>query len=80
MNDYRRGFGLVIGFIDRLQIVTTSNVNALASSCTRVLTTVHTKISQFVFSSRFVVTDPKNVLGLRPYWLVNVPQLTHCSN
>jgi hypothetical protein len=29
--DYKRGFGLVIGSIDNIQIVTTSNYNAVAN-------------------------------------------------
>jgi hypothetical protein len=65
------GFGLVIGFIDHLQMVITSNYNALANSCTRLLTTAHSKSSHF-FTSRFLVTDPNNVLCLLPYWLENV--------
>jgi hypothetical protein len=74
------GFGLVIGFIEHLQMETTSNYNALANSCTPLLTTTHTKYSQSVFTSRFLVTDTSNVLCLRPYWLANVPQLTHCQS
>jgi hypothetical protein len=35
-----------------------------------------TKSSQFVFTSRFLVTDPNNILRLRYYWLTNVSQLT----
>jgi hypothetical protein len=57
----------VIEFIDYLQIVTTSDYNALANSCTRILTTAYTKSSQFVSSSRFLAMDPKNDLYLRPY-------------
>jgi hypothetical protein len=38
------------------------------------------KPSRFVFASRFLVTDPNNVLCLRPYRLANIPQLTHCFN
>jgi hypothetical protein len=30
MNDYRRGFGLSIGFIDHSQVVTTNNYNIIA--------------------------------------------------
>jgi hypothetical protein len=32
MSDYRRGFGLDIGFIDHLQVVTTNNYNTIAIS------------------------------------------------
>jgi hypothetical protein len=74
------GFGFVIGFIDHLQIATTSNYNALANSCPRHLTTAHTKSSQIVYTSLFLVMDPNNILCLCPYWLTNIPQLTHCSN
>jgi hypothetical protein len=70
-----KGFVLEVGFIDHLQLVTTSNYNALTNSCTRLLTTAHTKTSHFVFTSRFMVTDPNNVLCLRPSWLVNVSYL-----
>jgi hypothetical protein len=34
MSDYRRGLDLVIGFIERLQIVTTQNYNVIANSHT----------------------------------------------
>jgi hypothetical protein len=67
--------GLVIGFIYHLQMVTTSNY-ALANSCTLQLTTAHINPSQSVCISRFLVTDPNNILCLRPCWLANVSQLT----
>jgi hypothetical protein len=63
-------FGLVIGFIEHLQMMTTSNYNALANSCTRVLTAARTKSSHYAFTSRFLVTDPNNILYL--LWLTNV--------
>jgi hypothetical protein len=66
----------VIGFTDHVQMVTTSNYNALANWCTRLLTTAHNKYSKFVITSRFLVTDPNNVLCLSPYRLANIPQLT----
>jgi hypothetical protein len=56
------GFGLVIGFTDHLQIVTTSNYNAIANSHTQQFTTAHIKSSQFVFTSRFLATNPNNDL------------------
>jgi hypothetical protein len=76
MSDYRRG--LVIGFIEHIytQLVTTSNYKAVANSCTRLLTTVYAKSSQFVFTSRFLVTDPNNVLCLRPCLLFSILQQT----
>jgi superoxide dismutase len=58
---------LVIGFTDHLQFVTTNNYNALTNPRIRLLTTAHTNSSQFVFASRFLVTD---VLCLRPTLLV----------
>jgi hypothetical protein len=69
----------VIEFVDHLQIATLSNYRALASSCTRLLTTAQSKCSQFVLASRCLITDPNNVLCLRPYWLANISQLTKLS-
>jgi hypothetical protein len=66
----------MIGFIENLLIVTASNYNSLPNSCIRLLTTEHTKSLQLVFTSRVLVTDPNNVLSLRPYWFANVIQLT----
>jgi hypothetical protein len=40
------GFGLVIGFIEHLQIVTTSNYRAIASSHTLQFTRARNKSSQ----------------------------------
>jgi hypothetical protein len=54
------GFGLVIEFIDNLQMITTSNCNAVTNSCTSLLTTAHTKSFQFVFTSHFLIMDPNN--------------------
>jgi hypothetical protein len=76
LSDYRKGFRLLIGFIDHLQLLTTSNYSTLANSCTRLLTTAHAKSSQFVFPTRFLATDPNNVLCLLLYWLTDAPQLT----
>jgi hypothetical protein len=56
--DCRQLFGLVIGFIGHLHIVTTNNYNAVANSTTCLLTTVHTKSSQFVFTGCFLLMDP----------------------
>jgi hypothetical protein len=74
--DYRRGFELLIGFIERIQVVTSSNFGAMANSHIQQFTTARTKSSQFVFTSRFLVVDPNNVLCLRLYTLANVSQLT----
>jgi hypothetical protein len=38
------GFGLIIGYIEHLQIVTTSNYNAIANSHTPQFTTAHIKV------------------------------------
>jgi hypothetical protein len=55
LNDYRRGFGLVIRFIAHLQIVTTSNHSAIANSHTLPFTTAHTKSSQSAMPSASLV-------------------------
>jgi hypothetical protein len=47
--------GLVIGFIDHLQIITTSNYSAIANSHTLQFTTAHIKAFQFAVSSPVVV-------------------------
>jgi hypothetical protein len=70
------GFGLVIGFIEGLQIGSTSNYSAIANSHNLQFTTAHTNSSQFVFTSRFAATDPNSVLCLRPHWLANISQVT----
>jgi hypothetical protein len=48
------GFGLVIGFIDNLQLVTTTNCNAIANSHILQFTTARAKSSQSAVSSPFV--------------------------
>jgi hypothetical protein len=47
-------FGLVIGFIDQLQIIATSNSSAIANSHTLQFTTARTKPSQSALSSWIV--------------------------
>jgi hypothetical protein len=76
----KTAFGLVIGFIDHLQIVSKSNYNAIAGlrSLKITVTAAHTVF--FVSTSCFLSTDPNNVLCLRPYRLTNIPQLAHCPN
>jgi hypothetical protein len=51
------GFGLEMGFIDLVQIITTSNYNAVTNLHTLQITTAHTKPSQSGFTSRFSVID-----------------------
>jgi hypothetical protein len=71
------GFGLVIGYLQRLQIVTTSNYSTLANSCTLRFTAAHTKSSQSVFCSGCQVTDPNSGLFcLHCCWLATVSHLT----
>jgi hypothetical protein len=48
------GFGLVIGFTEHLQIVTTSHYSAIANSHTLQFTTARIKSSQSVVSSQVV--------------------------
>jgi hypothetical protein len=48
------GFGLIIGFTEHLQIVTTSNYSAIANSHTLQLTSACTKSSQSTVSSPVV--------------------------
>jgi hypothetical protein len=45
------GFGLVIGFTEHLQIITTSNYSAITSSHSQEFTTECTKTSQSAVSS-----------------------------
>jgi hypothetical protein len=51
------GFELEIGFIDHLQLITTSNCNTIADLHTLQITTAHAKSSQSAFTSHFPVTD-----------------------
>jgi hypothetical protein len=48
------GFGLVIGFIEHLQIVTTSNYSAIANSRTLQFTTARTVCTLSALSSPVV--------------------------
>jgi hypothetical protein len=72
------GFGLVIGFIDHLHIVTTSNYSANANSHTLQFNTARTRSSQSAVSSPVVAwellptADVPLTLGFRT---IPVPQL-----
>jgi hypothetical protein len=55
------GFGLVIGIIERLQIVTTKNCNSVTILNTLRFTIALAKHSLFVFSSGCLVTAPNTV-------------------
>jgi hypothetical protein len=71
-------FAFVIGFIERLKIVTnTSNYNVRTYSCTLLAITEHAKSS--VFTSPYLVTDPNNVLCLRHYRLATVLKLANSN-
>jgi hypothetical protein len=82
MGDCRR-VGLVNGIIEHLQIVSTSNYSVIANSHTLHFTTAHTKSSQSVVCSRFLVTasntiDPSTCVFTAscPRWLLPVSQAT----
>jgi hypothetical protein len=50
------GFGLIIGFMEILQLVAIGNYHALTNSCTRLHTKAHIKsYSVIVFTSSFLV-------------------------
>jgi hypothetical protein len=55
MSDSRRGFGLEIGFIDHLQVLTTNHYSAIAALHTLQITTAHAKSFQFSVSSAVVL-------------------------
>jgi hypothetical protein len=62
MSYYRRS--LDWWFTNNLQVAATSNYNVIVNSHTLKFPTGHTKSSQF-FASRFLATDPNNVLCVR---------------
>jgi hypothetical protein len=55
MRDYRRGFGLVIAFIDHLQVVIANNYNTIADFQTLQITRAHNLVFS-VYIRRFQVT------------------------
>jgi hypothetical protein len=76
------GFGLVIAFIELLQIVTTSNYIAIANSHT-LLQHVLSLLSLLSFHQSLPGDGPQHCPQLpcsRSYRLATVPQLTHCSD
>jgi hypothetical protein len=62
VDDYRRGFGLEIGFIDHFntRLVTTLNYSAITYLHTLQITTAQSKPSQSAFTRHFPVTDLNN--------------------
>jgi hypothetical protein len=72
-------FGLVIGFIEHLQIVTTSNYSTISNSHTLQFTTVGTKSSQSAASSpvvaqyRLPTADVPLALGSRTILMPQLP-------
>jgi hypothetical protein len=68
------GFGLVIGFIEHFQTVTTSNYSAIANSYALQFTTACAKSSQSVFTSCFLVPDPLSSAYVLTGWRIS--QLT----
>jgi hypothetical protein len=54
------GFGLKIGFIDHLLIVTTSNYNTTANPHTLQITIAQARPSQSAFIRHFLVMDLNN--------------------
>jgi hypothetical protein len=74
------GLGLVTGFIEHLQNVTTRNYSTVANSQSLQFTTPRTQSSQSALSSRVVAGDEFDQCPLLPssrsYWLAIVPQLT----
>jgi hypothetical protein len=60
MCDYRRGFELEIGCIDRLQLLTTNNYNIVSNVHTVKITTTYAKSFQSAFTSRLPVTGLNN--------------------
>jgi hypothetical protein len=76
MSDYRRGLVLVIGVIDNLQIVTTSNYNIIAIS------TIYSSLEHALsFFSLFSLHQsfPGNGFQRRTFPLLWVPELSPAS-
>jgi hypothetical protein len=80
------GFGLVIGFIERLQNVTTNNYDSLTELRTSkiTVTAAHIKPSQFAMSSSVVawwrIPTVSSLPCSRSYRLATLSRLTRCFN
>jgi hypothetical protein len=61
MSGYRQGFGLEIGFIDHLQVITTNNYITIDNFHTLQITTAHAKSFQSAFTSCSPVMELNNV-------------------
>jgi hypothetical protein len=59
-SDSQFSFGLEMGFIDHLQVVTTKNYNTVYNFHSSQITTAHPKSFQSAFTSLFPVTDLNN--------------------
>jgi hypothetical protein len=62
MSDYRRGLDLVIGFIEHLQIATTSDYSSIANWHTLQFTTARTKSSSVIAWWRFATVSSGSLL------------------
>jgi hypothetical protein len=80
------GFGLVIGFIEHLQNVTTNNYDSLNQLHTSKITatTAHVILLSLVCLHQSLPGDGSQQCPVLPqshsYWLATVSQLTHCCN
>jgi hypothetical protein len=76
--------GLVIGFAEHLQVVTTRNYSAIANSHTLQFTTVRTSFLSLLCLHQSLPGDGSQQRPLlsysHSYRLATVAQLTHCSN
>jgi hypothetical protein len=61
-----------------LSHVTASHYNSLTGLQPVKITVTAAVI--YIFTSHFLVIAPNSVLCKYLYWLVNIPELTHCSN
>jgi hypothetical protein len=78
MSDSRRGFW-IIGFIDHLRIMTTSNYNSLTSYTFRNHCNYSAHKVLSFFTSRFLVMG-FNTVRLCPYCLANIPSVQQLNS